>query len=75
MSQKADRFRVHLDIRQKRPRVLVYLDILQKGLFSVVIVFSSDQFITLLDSSFASILCNRTSGLFAFWTLVLERMK
>ena len=59
----------------KTTKVLVYFDILRKGLYSVVIVFSSDQFITWLDSSFASILCNRTSGLFAFWTLVLERVK
>ena len=28
-----------------------------------------------LDISFATILCNRTSRLFAFWTLVLERVK
>ena len=37
--------------------------------------FSSDQFIAWLDISFASIVCNLASGLFAFWTLVLERVK
>ena len=57
-----------LDFRRKRLRgvgppshssktikVLVYLDILWKGLYSVIIVFSSDQFIVWLDISFASI--------------------
>ena len=37
--------------------------------------FLQHQFIAWLDSSFASVLCNRTSGRFTFWTLVLERVK
>ena len=36
--------------------------------------FLQHQFIAWLDRSFVFILCNRTLGLFAFWTLVLERV-
>ena len=51
--------------------VLVYLDILRKGLYSVVIVFASDQCIAWLDSSFASILCNPDFGSVRFFGLYL----